>query len=42
MREVFPLDEILGALLSDQGLDGVNVLLLQHGLDHLLKHEDEP
>ena len=35
--EVLPLDEILGALLGDQGLDGVDVLLLQHGLDQLLK-----
>ena len=34
--EVLPLDEVLGALLGDQGLDGVDVLLLQDGLDHLL------
>ena len=38
MGEVLPLDKVLRALLSDQGLDGVDVLLLQHGLDHLLKH----
>ena len=39
MGEVLPLDEVLRALLGDQGLDGVDVLLLQHGLDQRLQGE---